>query len=494
MTFRFLHIADVHLGKHQHQSDARYADYFTVLSSVVEHAVREGVDAVLIAGDLFDEQDPSAETVRRAMAALRPLRAAGIPAFAIEGNHDRRKRTEPACALDILAGEEYLRLLRPDIADGTLTLRPWTSDSGGGMIRAADGVVIAGLGFLGHNIEEYHRQAAEQLPADAFPVLLSHVMVQPGEETLEYGCVAYDDIAPLRERIGYLALGHRHTRVGLGDEMDGWVYNPGSLEFVNTLDYRLPPALRGFLDVTVSDVPLEDEGTGKEAGDEGTSTEAPSAQRNVERMGYYLRVRHVETDKRPAYTLRPDISGCDSPAAVVDAVRRAAQELDAAQRARGPILIARLQGTLALSRSRLPRAAITAMLQEEFGALHVEVMDRDLLGGTDVGTLLADSEDLEQLTDRARAVAADLLRGGGIAVGRESDLATTLIDMKTQLQGGTKNPSKEVLRGLREQLLPYVEYDEEETREASADDDADEGDTDRDDGAGAMPDAEGGAA
>ena len=124
------------------------------------------------------------------MAALRPLRAAGIPAIAIEGNHDRRKRTEPSCALDILAGEDYLRLLRPDIADGTLTLRPWRPDAGGGLTRAAEDVVIAGLGFLGHNIEEYHRQAAEQLPADAFTILLSHVMVQPGEETLEYGCVA----------------------------------------------------------------------------------------------------------------------------------------------------------------------------------------------------------------------------------------------------------------------------------------------------------------
>jgi DNA repair exonuclease SbcCD nuclease subunit len=455
MAYRFLHIADVHLGKHQHQSDARYADYFAVLASVIAHAVGERVQAVLIAGDLFDEQDPSAETIRRAMTALRPLRAEGIPVYAIEGNHDRRKRTEPACALDILAGEGYLHLLRPDVADGVLTLRPYEAESGGGMIEAADGIVIAGLGFLGHNIEEYHRQAAAQLPESGFPIVLSHVMVQPGEQTLEYGCVSYDDIAALRERIGYLALGHRHTRTGMEGEMDSWVFNPGSLEFVNTLDYRLPPELRGFLDVTISDTSFED---------------CPSSARTFERLGCHLLVRHVATNKRPAHTLRPDINGCERPDAVVAAVRHAAtEEIDADLIARQPIVVARLQGTLALSRSRLPRAAIAAMLRDEFGARHVEVMDRDLLGTTEIGTMLVDGDDLEQVADRARAVAADLLRAGGIAVGRESELATTLIDMKTQLHGSAKNPSGEVLQSLRQQILPFVEFEEEEAVGTAAD-------------------------
>ena len=482
--FRFLHIADIHLGKYQHQSAERYGDYFAALESVVAHARREKVDALLIAGDLFDEQEPAAETIRRAARALRPLREAGISVYAIEGNHDRRKRTEPACALDILAGEGYLHLLRPSVEDQKLTLPPHDEEKGGALVDAAEGVVIAGLGFLGHSIEEYHRQAAEQLPEDAFVILLSHAMVSPDEQTLEYGCIAYDDLEPLRERVGYLALGHRHTRVGLEGELDGWVFNPGSLEYVNSLDYRLPAELRGFYDVAILDATEYDAWC---RGDEpATSTgeihlardDEPSTSRLFTRpiepqRGLYthLVVHHIPTDKRPAVTLRPDITGCAHPDAVTAAVRDAAGDaIDADLRARRPIVIVRLQGELAISRSRLPRAAVTQLLQEEFDALHVEVMDRDLLGTADAAALLVDDGDLEQVADRARAIAADLLKAQGIAVGREADLSAALIDMKTQLHGSAKSPSKEVLQAMRQQLLPFVEFGDEDV---SADDDTD---------------------
>ena len=474
--FRFLHIADVHLGKYQHQSAERYGDYFAALESVVAHALREKIDALLIAGDLFDEQEPAAETIRRAARALRPLRERGIPVYAIEGNHDRRKRTEPACALDILAGEGYLHLLRPSVEDQKLSLPPHDEEQGGALVDAAEGVVIAGLGFLGHSIEEYHRQAAEQLPEDAFVILLSHAMVSPDEQTLEYGCIAYDDLAPLRERVGYLALGHRHTRVGLEGEMDGWIFNPGSLEYVNSLDYRLPAELRGFYDIALLDATEYDAWCRGEIhlarGDE-PSTQRQFARPIEPRRGLFthLVVHHIPTDKRPAVTLRPDITGCAHPDAVTAAVRDAAGDaIDADLRARRPIVIVRLQGELAISRSRLPRAAVTQLLQEEFDALHVEVMDRDLLGTADAAALLVDDGDLEQVADRARAIAADLLKAQGIAVGREADLSAALIDMKTQLHGSAKSPSKEVLQAMRQQLLPFVEYADVDV---SADDDTD---------------------
>ncbi len=162
MHYRFLHIADVHLGRHQHTSPERYADYFAALASVVAHALREKVDALLIAGDLFDEQEPSAETLRRAMETLRPLREAGVDVVAIEGNHDRRKRSEPAGALDLLDSEGYLRLLRPRIEEQTITIDEYERANSGALWRPREDVAITGLGFLPHNIEEFHpdRRAA----------------------------------------------------------------------------------------------------------------------------------------------------------------------------------------------------------------------------------------------------------------------------------------------------------------------------------------------
>jgi DNA repair exonuclease SbcCD nuclease subunit len=470
----------VHLGRHQHSSPERYADYFIALASVVEYALRAKVDALLIAGDLFDEQEPSAETLRRAMEVLRPLREAGIDVCAIEGNHDRRKRTEPTGALDLLDSEGYLHLLRPRMEDQTIALDDYEEGRGGAVWSPGDGVAIAGLGFLHHNIEDHFSRTAELLPADSAVILLAHVMVTRGDDALEYGCVAAGDLDPLRERVTYLALGHRHTRTGIEGETDGWIFNPGSLEYVNSLDYRLPAELRGFYDVTVTEESKNGELRSDKLKDHvrpspdaaipaGIETLSEPAEVCVKdgllettRGAYWMSVRHVPTEKRPAFTLRVDISGCAQPEEVTEAVRLAAEEhVDDLLRARRPILVVRLHGSAALSRVRIPRAAITEMLKTECNALHVEVMDRDLMGSVGPATLLADEGGLEQVADRARVIAADLLLQRGIAHGREAELAAVLLDLKAQLLGMAKSPAESVLERMREQLRPFVESEAE---------------------------------
>ena len=55
MTIRFIHTADIHLGKTYRTSPGeseRYQDFFSTLSGIVASAIREKVDFVLIAGDL----------------------------------------------------------------------------------------------------------------------------------------------------------------------------------------------------------------------------------------------------------------------------------------------------------------------------------------------------------------------------------------------------------------------------------------------------------
>lgn len=474
MRYRFLHIADVHLGRHRHSGPERYADYFTALSSVVAYALGEKVDALLIAGDLFDEQEPSVETLRRAMETLRPLREGGVAVLAIEGNHDRRKRTETAGALDLLDGEGYLRLLRPRFEEQTLLLDEYGSGKTGSFWQPLPNLLIAGLGFLPHNIEDYFAQAAEQLPTDTAVILLAHVMVTQETNMPEYGCIAMEDITILRDRVTFLALGHRHTRTGLHGETDGWVFNPGSLEYVHSLDYQQPADLRGFYDVTITD-DTETSARDGEPTQAGASPglSADGKELTVRRGEYQLAVRHVQTEKRPARTLRVDISGCGQPGEILDAVRHiAGKEIDAALRLRQPILVVRLQGEAAFSRVRLPRAGITDMLQSEFNALHVEVMDRDLLGAAHADILSADDGGLEQVADRARAIAAGLLRARGIAHGREAELSAVLLDLKAQLQGTAKHPSDTILERMRSQLRPFIEREDNETTDSGAGDEA----------------------
>src|SRR3954464_14114707 len=87
---RFVHVADVHLGLGEEGSE-RFHDYGDALAAAVQHAVRVRASFFLVAGDLFDKRDISAATLSLARRALTPLRDAGIPAYAIEGNHDRAR-------------------------------------------------------------------------------------------------------------------------------------------------------------------------------------------------------------------------------------------------------------------------------------------------------------------------------------------------------------------------------------------------------------------
>jgi len=93
----------------------------------------------------------------------------------------------------------------------------------------------------------------------------------------------------------------------------------------------------------------------------------------------------------------------------------------------------------------------------------VMVLDRDLEQDVSMELLLIDERDLEHVTDRARAIAAELLRGAGMAHGREADLAATLLDVKAALDGSGRSASQAQFGRMRDMLRPFVEYDEEDT-------------------------------
>jgi DNA repair protein SbcD/Mre11 len=426
MNFRFLHCADIHLGKGAHINSERYADYFRSFAAMVDYAIEQKVDAVLIVGDFFDEQEPSAETILRAMQGLRPLRENAISVYAIEGNHDKKKRSEPSCALDILAAEGYLHLLRPEIKDQQISLLEYKPGSGGALISPVEGLSIAGLGFIGHNPEVFLEQAVQQLPEGNRAIVMYHTMVVQSESRLEYGYCLYDDIKELQKHVGYLALGHRHTRLGVNGEFDGWIFNPGSLEYVNPLDYRLPSELRGFFDVIVSD-------------DSFNAT-------------------HIESLKRPAVTVAVDISNCRTPQALQDAVLF---EVDAAVSTplidQSAIIIVRLKGSFGIARHNIPRVQIISELKERFKAIHADLIDEDLLRDGTEEHVLIDPDALGELGDKARSLMVEIMQGQGIAVGEEQDFSDSLLDWKDRLASSAATPNDELLEEMRQALTQFTQ-------------------------------------
>jgi DNA repair exonuclease SbcCD nuclease subunit len=86
---KLLHTADVHLDVDGFGASAQAPRYRQIVqqafSAVIDVAIQEAVDALLIAGDLFDSNRPSAAAVD---FAIQEVRRAGRPVILIPGNHD----------------------------------------------------------------------------------------------------------------------------------------------------------------------------------------------------------------------------------------------------------------------------------------------------------------------------------------------------------------------------------------------------------------------
>ncbi|MDD3815919.1 MAG: metallophosphoesterase, partial [Desulfocapsaceae bacterium] len=90
----------------------RYQDFFRCLAAIVADAVCEDVDFVLIGGDLFHTGQILPKTFARTIEVLQPLKEAGIPCIAIEGNHDWIHRRNNISWMEALSEMGYIRLLR----------------------------------------------------------------------------------------------------------------------------------------------------------------------------------------------------------------------------------------------------------------------------------------------------------------------------------------------------------------------------------------------
>ena len=100
VPYRFVHTADLHLDSPLRSLALRDP----ALAEVIGHASRavferiitlcldEQVDALLIAGDLYDGAQTSMKTARFLAQQLRRLDETGIETFIIRGNHDAEAR------------------------------------------------------------------------------------------------------------------------------------------------------------------------------------------------------------------------------------------------------------------------------------------------------------------------------------------------------------------------------------------------------------------
>ena len=88
---RLLHTSDWHLGRSLHRADLRAAQS-AFLDHLVEVARAEKVDAILVAGDIYDRAVPPVDAVELCEDALLRLHDTGARIVLISGNHDSARR------------------------------------------------------------------------------------------------------------------------------------------------------------------------------------------------------------------------------------------------------------------------------------------------------------------------------------------------------------------------------------------------------------------
>ncbi|MBS9722132.1 DNA repair exonuclease [Tianweitania sp. BSSL-BM11] len=96
MPFRFVHTADIHLDSPLRSLSLRNPDLAALIGdatrqalvAIVDLCLHEQVDALIIAGDLYDGDQTSMKTARFLAGQMERLHQAGIAVYKIRGNHD----------------------------------------------------------------------------------------------------------------------------------------------------------------------------------------------------------------------------------------------------------------------------------------------------------------------------------------------------------------------------------------------------------------------
>jgi len=217
--FRFIHGADLHLdspfkgmrSEVPAVGENLWRASFAAFANLVSLAIEEEVDFVLLAGDLFDEQDRSLQAQVLLRRELARLSRAGIETFIVHGNHDHwggwRAR------LDWPAGVHIF---------------PPGGVQGRGVYRDGREVArIYGISYPRAAVTENYARLFRRDPDAPYAIALLHANVEGNPEHDNYAPCTLADLK--QAGFDYWALGHIHSRRVLHPEHPVVLY-PGNTQ------------------------------------------------------------------------------------------------------------------------------------------------------------------------------------------------------------------------------------------------------------------------
>ena len=258
---KILHTADWHLGKRLDRF-SRLEEQILVMNEIVQIADEQNVDLVLVAGDLFDNFNPSVEAIELFYKTLKRLSQNGKrPVIAISGNHDSPYLIDAPdplareCGI-ILIGHPKAKVTPFELEDfeisnsveGMIELKLKNHAFPIRIVHTAFANEIRLKEYFGENKEEALNQvlaenwatiADEFCDENGVNILTTHlymnkrgapILEEPdGEKPIKIGNadLIYSDTIP--PQIQYTALGHLHAFRNIGTEEKPVVYSSSPL-------------------------------------------------------------------------------------------------------------------------------------------------------------------------------------------------------------------------------------------------------------------------
>ena len=222
---KFIHTSDWHIGRQFHNVSL-LDDQRHVLEQVIEHIKNESVDAVIIAGDIYDRSVPPAAAVSLLDEVLNTICSdLGIPVILIPGNHD---------------GAERLRFGSNQLSQAGLHIIGDLNQITQPVVLNKNGFDVSFYGIPYNDPEsvrnhfsidvsshdEAHQFLVEQINAvktdSTLNVLISHCFLDGAEESeserpLSIGGADRVSVDPFKA-FNYVALGHLHNPQHKGAE------------------------------------------------------------------------------------------------------------------------------------------------------------------------------------------------------------------------------------------------------------------------------------
>ena len=222
---KFIHTSDWHIGRQFHNVSL-LDDQRHVLEQVIEHIKNQSVDAVIIAGDIYDRSVPPAAAVSLLDEVLNTICSdLGVPVILIPGNHD---------------GAERLRFGSNQLSQAGLHIIGDLNQITQPVILNKNGCEVSFYGIPYNDPEsvrnhfsvdvsshdEAHQFLVEQINAvktdTAINVLISHCFIDGAEASeserpLSIGGADRVSVEPFKA-FNYVALGHLHNPQHKGAE------------------------------------------------------------------------------------------------------------------------------------------------------------------------------------------------------------------------------------------------------------------------------------